>query len=81
MNPVPRLLVLVGLPGCGTSRVTEQLEEAGWGVVSQGRLESRKKCERVERTLLSDGRDVVADRYVLVHARALVSRRPQLPAA
>lgn len=62
MASAQQLVVLVGLPGSGKSRVTEQLEEDGWGVVSQGRLGNKMKCERLTKRLLIEGRNVVVDR-------------------
>lgn len=57
------LLVLVGLPGSGKGLVADQLQEAGWRVVSQDqRKKSRKRCESAVRYLLKEGHDVVVDR-------------------
>lgn len=60
--PPPRVVVLVGPPGCGKSTFAETLAANGWVRVCQDDLGSRANCERDTRRALLAGRDVVVDR-------------------
>ncbi|KAL6764605.1 AAA domain-containing protein, partial [Haematococcus lacustris] len=57
-----KVLVLVGVPGSGKSTIAQQLREAGWVVVNQDVLGSRRSCEAAFDEALQAGRNVVVDR-------------------
>jgi predicted kinase len=66
-----RLVVLVGLPGSGKSTLAAQLAAAGWAVVSQDELGSRRACEsRTEKELQAGGRVAVDRTNIDVGQRA-----------
>ncbi|KAL6764604.1 hypothetical protein V8C86DRAFT_2473181, partial [Haematococcus lacustris] len=57
-----KVLVLVGVPGSGKSTIAQELREAGWVVVNQDVLGSRRSCEAAFDEALQAGRNVVVDR-------------------
>lgn len=59
----PRVVVLVGIPGCGKTTFSQRLVDVGWARVSQDDMGGdRKKCERHMVRELKQARHVVVDR-------------------
>lgn len=63
-RPLPRVLVLVGLPGSGKSTAAQELvaAHADWARVNQDELGDRRACEAAASAALASGRSVVIDR-------------------
>ena len=58
---MPRVLVLVGLPGSGKTTLAARLG-GSWRVVNQDLLGDRQRCEQAACEALGVGQDVVIDR-------------------
>lgn len=57
-----KMLILVGLPGAGKSRLSGRLAALGWEVVNQDQLGDRKACVAAAKEALAKSRRVVVDR-------------------
>ena len=57
-----RLIVLIGLPGCGKSHIASLLSAAGYARVSQDELGSRQRCLDAAASALRSGASPVVDR-------------------
>jgi len=57
-----RILVMVGMPGCGKSTYAKKLEALGWSRVNQDEMGTRKACETRAEAALKKNQSVIVDR-------------------